>query len=71
MEALLLKKKTDHDIIPVYHNAGKIWPKGSFIKKPGVITIVIGEAISSSTMTSSEITEKIRNWTLEQANKHG
>ena len=66
-----IAKKSGHNIIPVYHNAGKIWPKGSFIKKPGVITIIIGEAISSSTMTSSEITEKIRNWTLEQANKHG
>ena len=66
-----IAKKSGYDIIPVYHNAGKIWPKGSFIKKPGVITIIIGEAISSSTMTSSGITEKIRNWTLEQANKYG
>ena len=65
-----IAKKTGYDIIPVYHNAGKIWPKGSFIKKPGVITIVIGEAISSSSMTSSGITEEIRNWTLEQANKY-
>ena len=66
-----IAKKTGYDIIPVYHNAGKIWPKGSFIKKPGVITIVIGETISSSSMTSSGITEEIRNWTLEQANKYG
>ena len=66
-----IAKKTGYDIIPVYHNAGKIWPKGSFIKKSGVITIVIGEAISSSSMTSSGITEEIRNWTLEQANKYG
>ena len=66
-----IAKKTGYDIIPVYHNAGKIWPKGSFIKKSGVITIVIGETISSSTMTSSGITEEIRNWTLEQANKYG
>jgi len=66
-----IAKKSGYDIIPVYHNAGKIWPKGSFIKKPGVITIVIGEAVSSSSMTSSGITEKIRNWTLEQANKYG
>jgi 1-acyl-sn-glycerol-3-phosphate acyltransferase len=65
-----IAKKTGYDIIPVYHNAGKIWPKGSFIKKSGVITIVIGETISSSSMTSSGITEEIRNWTLEQANKY-
>ena len=66
-----IAKKSGYDIIPVYHNAGKIWPKGGFIKKSGVITIVIGEAISSSNMTSSGITEEIRNWTLVQANKYG
>ena len=66
-----IAKKSGYDIIPVYHNAGKIWPKGGFIKKSGVITIVIGKAISSSSMTSSGITEEIRNWTLEQANKYG
>ena len=52
--------------MPVYHNAGNLWPKGGFIKKPGVITVVIGEVISDSSLTSSELTEKIRNWTLEQ-----
>ena len=66
-----IAKKSGYDIIPVYHNAGKIWPKGSFIKKSGVITVVIGETISSSNMTSSGITEEIRNWTLDQANKYG
>jgi 1-acyl-sn-glycerol-3-phosphate acyltransferase len=61
-----IAKKSGYGIVPVYHNAGNIWPKGSFIKKPGVITVIIGEVISDSNLTSSEVTEKIRNWTLEQ-----
>jgi len=61
-----ISKKSGYEIVPVYHNAGNLWPKGGFIKKPGVITVVIGEAISDSSLTSSELTEKIRNWTLEQ-----
>ena len=61
-----IAKKSGYEIVPVYHNAGNLWPKGSFIKKPGVITVVIGEVISNSNLTSSEITEKIKNWTLEQ-----
>ena len=65
-----IAKKTGYSIVPVYHNAGKLWPKGSFIKKPGVITIVIGEAISQSTLKPSEVTENIRQWTLEQENKY-
>jgi 1-acyl-sn-glycerol-3-phosphate acyltransferase len=64
-----IAKKTGYSIVPVYHNAGKIWPKGSFIKKPGVITVVIGEAISQSNLKPSEVTENIRQWTLEQENK--
>ena len=61
-----IAKKSGYDIVPVYHNSGNLWPKGGFIKKPGVITVVIGEVISDSSLTSSELTEKIRNWTLEQ-----
>ena len=64
-----IAKKTGYSIVPVYHNAGKIWPKGSFIKKPGVITVVIGEAISQSNLKPSEVTENIRQWTLEQESK--
>ena len=64
-----IAKKTGYSIVPVYHNAGKIWPKGSFIKKPGVITVVIGEVISQSNLKPSEVTENIRQWTLEQENK--
>ena len=61
-----IAKKAGYNIIPVYHNAGSIWPKGSFIKKPGVITVVIGEVISDSTLTASELTEIVRKWTLKQ-----
>jgi len=64
-----IAKKTGHSIVPVYHNAGKLWAKGSFIKKPGEITVVIGKAISNSDLKPSEVTERIRHWTLEQENK--
>ena len=67
--AAAIAKKSGHDIIPVYHNAGKFWPKGSFIKKPGVITVVVGKPVSSSFLTSSELTKEVRNWTLEQEKK--
>ena len=64
-----LQKSSGHKILPVYHNAGKLWPKGSFIKKPGVVTVIIGEPLSASNGSAAEITEKLRNWTLEQAKK--
>jgi 1-acyl-sn-glycerol-3-phosphate acyltransferase len=64
-----IAKKTGYSIVPVYHNAGKLWAKGAFIKKPGAITLVIGKAISPSNLKPSELTEQIRQWTLEQESK--
>ena len=64
-----IAKKMGCSITPVYHNAGRLWPKGSFLKKPGEITVVIGEAISNPSLKTSEVTEQIRQWTLEQENK--
>ena len=67
--AAAIAKSSGHKILPVYHNAGKLWPKGSFIKKPGVVTVIIGEPILASDGSAEEITGKIKNWTLEQSKK--
>jgi 1-acyl-sn-glycerol-3-phosphate acyltransferase len=32
-------------IIPIAHNAGRFWPRGPWITKPGTIEVVIGKAI--------------------------
>ena len=34
----------DVPVIPVAHNAGYVWPKGLFGKRPGTITMTIGRA---------------------------
>ena len=67
--AVAIAKNSGKSIQPVFHNAGKCWPKGGFLKKPGVITIVIGKPISSSDGSASEITEKIKTWALEQSER--
>ena len=67
--AVAIAKGSGFDILPIYHDAGKLWPKGSFIKKPGVITVSIGKPMSSSNGSTAEITDNIRNWALEQSRK--
>ena len=67
--AVAIAKKSGKPIQPVFHNSGKCWPKGGFLKKPGVITIVIGKPTSPSTGSVSEITEKIKHWAYEQSQK--
>ena len=36
----------DAPLLPVAHNAGYLWPRGIFGKRPGVITMSIGAAIA-------------------------
>jgi 1-acyl-sn-glycerol-3-phosphate acyltransferase len=60
-----IAKKTNCDVVPVYHNAGKLWPKGSFVKQPGTITLVIGKPIQSTGKNASALTKEVRDWTLE------
>ncbi len=62
-----IAKKTLCDISPVYHNAGKLWPKGSFVKYPGTITVVIGEPISVAGKSATQLINEVRDWTEAQS----
>jgi 1-acyl-sn-glycerol-3-phosphate acyltransferase len=58
----LLAEKSGANIIPVAHNAGYLWPRNSMIKKPGVITFVIGPEIESRNKTAKQITKEVETW---------
>ncbi|PCI09298.1 MAG: 1-acyl-sn-glycerol-3-phosphate acyltransferase [Gammaproteobacteria bacterium] len=58
----LLAAKSGYPVIPVAHNAGEFWPKHSFIKWPGVISVVIGPAIASKGRSAEEINSDVFNW---------
>jgi len=57
-----LAKKTKINIIPVAHNAGNFWPKNSFLKKPGEITVSIGSSINTSSITPEEANKIAKDW---------
>jgi len=58
----LLAEKSNANIIPVAHNAGYLWPRNSIVKKPGLITIVIGPVIESSNKNAKQITAEVESW---------
>ena len=60
-----IAKKSGVDILPIYHNAGKFWSKGQFIKKPGTIVITIGKSINPQDEKPKDIALKIENWAKE------
>lgn len=49
-------------IIPIAHNAGRVWPKGSFLKYPGHVTISIGPAIPTAGLTPEQANQKTVDW---------
>ena len=32
-------------IVPIAHNAGELWPRNAFLKRPGTITYKVGEIV--------------------------
>ena len=58
----LLAEKSGALITPIAHNAGYLWPRNSFIKRPGTVTLVIGPAIDPSGKRANAITAEVENW---------
>jgi 1-acyl-sn-glycerol-3-phosphate acyltransferase len=56
----ILAKETSTAILPVAHNAGRCWPRNAFLKRPGTITVSIGEPIDAS-MPEAAIRE-VEEW---------
>ena len=48
--------------LPVAHNAGLVWPRNSFIKLPGKVTVVIGPAIETAGLTAAQVTRRAEEW---------
>ena len=55
-------------ILPIAHNAGIFWPKGFFIKKPGIIHVIIGSAIYPSQKSVLEINSQAEKWIKSKLN---
>lgn len=49
-------------ILPVAHNAGTLWPKGFFPKKPGNITVNIGNSIGTFGKDPNTLTIQAEQW---------
>lgn len=58
----LLAEKSGYPVIPIAHNAGEFWPRHSFIKWPGTISVVIGPAIETKGRLAEDINAEVFNW---------
>ena len=49
-------------VIPIAHNAGRFWPKNSFLKKPGTVIFSIGPAIHSDGKSAEQLQQEVEGW---------
>jgi 1-acyl-sn-glycerol-3-phosphate acyltransferase len=55
-------------VVPVAHDAGRCWPRKSFIKWPGTIHVVIGPVIASKGRQPAEIMAEAKEWIEKTVN---
>src|SRR5271155_3910546 len=56
----LLAVASGKSLVPLSHNAGTFWPRRGFVKKPGVIRVIIGDPIESAGKDPRELNEEVR-----------
>lgn len=57
-----LASHTRLPVVPVAHNAGRFWGKNGFLKRPGIITVSIGQPIASNTLKPGELNQQVESW---------
>lgn len=62
MGGAILAEESNYPVVPVAHNAGEFWAKRVFVKKPGVIQVVIGPVIEARGRKAAEINAEAEAW---------
>jgi len=65
----ILAEKSGYPVIPVAHNSGHCWPRYSFLKYPGTITVKIGPVIDTKGRKAADINAEAAEW-ITQAMKN-
>ncbi len=58
-------------IVPVAHNAGYVWPKGIFGKRPGLITVSFGKPITPEGKSAQALTSEVEKWIEDEVARLG
>jgi 1-acyl-sn-glycerol-3-phosphate acyltransferase len=58
----LLATRTGTPILPIAHNAGEMWGRYSFKKKPGTVKVVIGPLINAEGRDVLSVHNEVESW---------
>ncbi len=62
MGGALLAASSSVPVVPVAHNAGRLWGRNAFSKHPGLITMSIGAPIDTRGLKADEINTRVEAW---------
>jgi len=57
-----LAVRTGAPVVPIAVNAGECWPKGRFVKTPGLVTVSIGPPIDSTGREPDDLNDEVQRW---------
>lgn len=60
---------TQTDILPIAQNSGALWPRNSFLKKPGLITLSIGPVIRVQGKTEEQLQLEVQGWIEDEMHR--
>jgi len=66
-----LAVKTATPVLPVAHNAGELWRRRAFVKRPGVVTVSIGAPIDTRQLTPDELIRRVEDWIESEMQRIG
>lgn len=65
----MLATRTGAPVIPVAHNSGECWPNTHWVKRPGVIRLVIGAPIDTTDLKTAALNDQVEHWINEQVDR--
>jgi 1-acyl-sn-glycerol-3-phosphate acyltransferase len=64
--------ESQRPILPIAHNAGRLWPRGWWIKKPGTIEVSIGPLIKPQAGESAQdLMDRVETWIRNEMQRIG
>ncbi|BBB65442.1 1-acyl-sn-glycerol-3-phosphate acyltransferase [Undibacterium sp. YM2] len=57
-----LAVETNTPVVPIALNSGECWPKNSFTKLPGTVTVSVGKPIPPNGMNAVELMQEVEKW---------
>ncbi len=67
----MLAQSTGYPVLPIAHNAGTVWPKKGFLKRPGTIVFSIGPLIDTQSKKAGEINREAEAWIESEMTRIG